>query len=383
MTGSDESEPMGVLEHNEETLNLVVETAGDCQIVSPPAEESEQEQALALALVLAQAQATNTPTQQETDDTVGGNRGEDNELVESETQTPAGESRDVLVVEHKDANSDDSNPAQSLEAEDEEQTEGEQSVVTDFATQRRMEQEKEIQKSANEVIEPLKMLRKGATALVGGTILGVGLIMIPLPTPCGCIVASSGLALLGSEFEGARKMNDNLIDKTKTNLVMARDKLITTIESLNSNDEWSEDEKESEETEDSPSWLSSMNPAERKRQEKLMKEKYRRENRSTNEQFREYVTKRTGSFLSRALLPVLTRTKSVKGAASEDASSEQPAVAAQQTENAEDNTSLNATIGTENSNLEDSFVMIDINEDADSNGEANVDSDSNAKVTAL
>jgi hypothetical protein len=213
--------------------------------------------------------------------------------------------------------------------------------------------------------------------------VGVGLIMIPLPTPCGCVVASSGLAVLGSEFGGAKELNDKLINKTVTSLVMARLKIISKIESMNAKIEVPDDETESEETEDSPSWLSSMNPAERKRQEKLTKEKYRTESQSTNEQFAEYVTKRSGSFLSRTLLPILNRSKSVFGATSSDASSEQPTAAGQQTENTEENTSLNATIGSKNDDMEDTFVMIDIKEDAVSNGDANVDSDSSAKVTAI
>ena len=94
---------------------------------------------------------------------------------------------------------------------EEQQAESEQRIPADIATQRRMEQENEIKTSTKEVIEPMKMLKKGATAVVGGTMVGVGLVMIPLPTPMGCVVASSGLAVLGSEFEGAKEMNDRII----------------------------------------------------------------------------------------------------------------------------------------------------------------------------
>ena len=88
--------------------------------------------------------------------------------------------------------------------EEEQQAEPEKRIPADIASQRRMEQEKEIETASKEVIEPLKMLKKGATAVVGGTMVGVGLVMIPLPTPMGCVVASSGMAILGSEFEGAK-----------------------------------------------------------------------------------------------------------------------------------------------------------------------------------
>lgn len=191
---------------------------------------------------------------------------------------------------------------------EEEQSEPEQRVPADIATQRRMEQEQEINTATKEVIEPMKMLKKGATAVIGGTTVVVGLVMIPLPTPMGCVVASSGMAILGSEFEGAKEMNDRMIEKSKTTLGNARDKAIAKIESMNSNDDTDDDSVESEE-EESPAWLKNMNEAERKRQRKLIKQKYKDENKSTNEQMKEYVTKRTSSFLSRSILPVLNKTK--------------------------------------------------------------------------
>jgi len=198
------------------------------------------------------------------------------------------------------------------EEDTEEQGEVEQRVPADIATQRRLEQDNEVETASKGVIEPLKMLKKGATAVVGGTLVGVGLIMIPLPTPCGCVVASSGLAILGSEFEGAKQMNERIIDKSKKNLVKARDKVITKIESLNSDDCDDTDDDSvgsAEAEEETPSWLKHMNETERKRQRKLLKQKYREESMTTNAHFKEYVTKRTGSFLSRTLLPVLNQTK--------------------------------------------------------------------------
>jgi hypothetical protein len=154
------------------------------------------------------------------------------------------------------------------------------------------------------------MLKKGATAVVGGTMVGVGLVMIPLPTPCGCVVASSGMALLGSEFKGAQAMNDKIITSTKKSFVSARKKVINKIESMNSydGDDDSEDETAEAQTEqeDAPKWLN-MNVAERKRQEKLSKEKYRKENQSTTDQVKETMTKKTGSYLSRTLIPFLNK----------------------------------------------------------------------------
>ncbi|KAG7359567.1 putative transmembrane protein PGPGW [Nitzschia inconspicua] len=200
---------------------------------------------------------------------------------------------------------------------------------------------------------PLAMLRKGAVAAVGGTMVGVGLVMIPLPTPFGAVIASSGLAVLGTEFKEAKQMNERLIEGAKSTVSGARDRLVKSIESMEIDDfdadvdsrqgnatttTTSNDEKcdsktlegrntsgiiavplvppnkaevagdENEGEKDTPKWLH-MNPIEQQRQERLAKEKYRRENQTAFEQTKEYFTKKTGSFLSRNLLPLLKEKK--------------------------------------------------------------------------
>merc|ERR1712238_362973 len=80
------------------------------------------------------------------------------------------------------------------------------------------------------------MLRKGAVAITGGTLVGVGLVMIPLPTPFGAVVASSGLAVLGTEFDEAKELNDRLIEGAKGHLSTARDALVKGIESMDQED---------------------------------------------------------------------------------------------------------------------------------------------------
>jgi len=210
-------------------------------------------------------------------------------------------------------------------------------------------------------IEPLKMLKKGAVAAVGGTMVGVGLVMIPLPTPFGAVVASSGLAVLGTEFGEAKELNDRLIGGAKGHFNNARDSIVKGIEDMNkdfdadtsgdldinntlvSDGDFSEkeaekaavvpvikinaaatfesdsdivdgDESENNEnnesgdtpTEAPPVWLH-MNPIERTRQEKLAKEKYRRENQTPLEQAKEAMTKRTGKFLSKNVLPFIKK----------------------------------------------------------------------------
>lgn len=172
--------------------------------------------------------------------------------------------------------------------------------------------------------------------------------MIPLPTPFGAVVASSGLAVLGTEFKEAKEMNEKLIAGAKSTVTIARDRLVKGIESMDTDefDDYEDQErrkpttytgKDSQsqqleganagvvkvplpapdkagdnddaddkvgEDKDSPKWLH-MNPIEQQRQERLAKEKYRRENQTALEQTKQYWTKKTGSFLSRNLLPYL------------------------------------------------------------------------------
>jgi Putative transmembrane protein (PGPGW) len=55
--------------------------------------------------------------------------------------------------------------------------------------------------------------RKTGVAVAGGTMVGVGLIMIPLPTPFGCVVAGSGMAVLGTEFPAVQRVLDRTCKK--------------------------------------------------------------------------------------------------------------------------------------------------------------------------
>jgi hypothetical protein len=174
--------------------------------------------------------------------------------------------------------------------------------------------------------------------------------MIPLPTPFGAVVASSGLAVLGTEFKEAKDMNERLIEGAKSTITLARDKIVQSIESMDVDDfdadddvattdakgntnagqevdgvikvplpppdkagdddegDGNKDGDDNNNNHDTPKWLL-MNPIEQKRQERLAKEKYRRENQTAFEQTKEYWTKKTGAFLSRNLLPLLKEKK--------------------------------------------------------------------------
>lgn len=48
---------------------------------------------------------------------------------------------------------------------------------------------------------------RAAVGVTGGATVALGVALIPLPGP-GSLVALGGLAMLGSEFEGARKVNE-------------------------------------------------------------------------------------------------------------------------------------------------------------------------------
>ena len=213
----------------------------------------------------------------------------------------------------------------------------------------------------------VKTLKKGAVAAVGGSMVGLGLVMIPLPTPFGAVVASSGLAVLGTEFDEAKELNDKLVGGAKRHLNKARDKVVKGIEKMNKDDDDADGssssvnnqsvnssdkvaETESGEagnvikvnaadalandggnietsssddsensgsgTESPPVWLH-MNPIERERQEKLAKHKYKRDRQTTYEQVKEGMTKRTGKFLSKTLLPLIKKSEKDKKVASE------------------------------------------------------------------
>lgn len=181
----------------------------------------------------------------------------------------------------------------------------------DLQAIRRREQEAALRESAGdqEDIDPLRLLKKGAVAALGGVMVGVGLVMIPLPTPFGAVVASSGMAVLGTEFEGAREMNEKILTETKTHWKKAREKIVQGIEEMNkeddtpteiettdSSDQVDKQLKAEETTESPPHRL--MSPMELKRQQELERTK----NRPT---FMNDWRKNTGAYLSKHLVPLL------------------------------------------------------------------------------
>jgi len=184
---------------------------------------------------------------------------------------------------------------------------GVQVSISDMQEVRRLEQQNAVEESSKEAMDPMKMLRKGAVAAVGGTIMGVGLIMIPLPTPFGAVVASSGLALLGTEFDGAREMNDKMINTVKTHWVATREKMIQGLEGIEGSRS-AEDEDEDEkiqEASDKPIPAGIMNAAEEKRQGDLIKQYCK----PKQPDFFDQLKQSTGAYLTRHLLPVLKRSK--------------------------------------------------------------------------
>lgn len=210
----------------------------------------------------------------------------------------------------------------------------------DVIAARRWQQDEAVRESTkaedSNGLDPLKILRKGAVAAVGGTMVGVGLIMIPLPTPFGVVVASSGMMVLGTEFDGAKEMHERIIVGAKETAKVARDHIVRTIESMEydeSDTDASKIDRDIQTTgvpvnckdadaasiiintfdsadgnvaldDPSPSWLH-MNSVEQERQENLAKEKYRRENQTAFDQTKQYLTKSAVAFLSKNVLPLL------------------------------------------------------------------------------
>ena len=78
--------------------------------------------------------------------------------------------------------------------------------------------------------------RKAAIAAVGGTLVAVGAILAPLPTPGGILLAGAGLGVLSTEFEGAKKV-----------LEAGKEKLVDLIDSLPPEEEELEGNKEEKE----------------------------------------------------------------------------------------------------------------------------------------
>jgi hypothetical protein len=58
----------------------------------------------------------------------------------------------------------------------------------------------------------IDMARKAGVAVGGGAMVGLGLVMIPLPTPFGCVVAGAGMGVLATEFPAAQQMIDQTRD---------------------------------------------------------------------------------------------------------------------------------------------------------------------------
>jgi hypothetical protein len=59
-----------------------------------------------------------------------------------------------------------------------------------------------------------RRLRKGAITLAGGSVVGLGVVLLPLPGP-GTAIIAGGLAILGTEYPAARRALDRLTSGTR------------------------------------------------------------------------------------------------------------------------------------------------------------------------
>lgn len=383
-----EEKAVGVLESDpvESEDNEAIENSEDATIKDsscPSEKESkEQEEVAKIEVSIATQQNENSegteelPTEEGADVTK-----EEEAVVSEETETPK---EDAIEEDEKKTSPEEPDSKENVEPNPDD---NDIEWLTPFSLPKVNDGEEEDKASTEEddaasatsgIDNPLKMLKKGAVAAVGGSMVGLGLVMIPLPTPFGAVVASSGLAVLGTEFKEAGDLNDRLIDGAKGHLYKARDSIVKGIEKMNE-DELDEDipesltnstpnstpnsndnsaEKEEGEggtvvkvnaaktfgsdsntevtvdedgentengsaTETLPVWLH-MNPIERQRQERLAKQKYRRDRQTSYEQAKEAFTKRTGKFLSKNLLPFIKKAEPSEDAAEQVADNEEP-----------------------------------------------------------
>lgn len=60
-------------------------------------------------------------------------------------------------------------------------------------------------------------VRKAGVTVAGGAMVGIGVVLIPLPVPFGLLVATSGLALLGTEYPEALELQDRVESSLRRN----------------------------------------------------------------------------------------------------------------------------------------------------------------------
>ena len=169
----------------------------------------------------------------------------------------------------------------------------------DFQELRRLQQEEAVKESTKEPFDPMRMLRKGGVAVLGGTMVGVGLIMIPLPTPFGVVVASSGMAVLSAEFEGAKVLNQKITETTKKHWDAARENIIKNIEEMEGAGRPSTiDGPEDHESKDVNENGESVDGEEGKQAP---------QGKSTQPNIFDQWKRSTGAYLSRNLVPILKR----------------------------------------------------------------------------
>ena len=62
----------------------------------------------------------------------------------------------------------------------------------------------------------MKVIKRWATIIVGGLVLAVGVMLIPVPGPGGLPVTLAGLAILSSELPWAHRLLDRLKRRIQT-----------------------------------------------------------------------------------------------------------------------------------------------------------------------
>lgn len=119
----------------------------------------------------------------------------------------------------------------------EEKTEVLQVVVSNNNDEEENQEEKED-------MSLLKRAKKTAAAVSGGALVVVGIPLIPIPIPCGCIMVAGGLSILASEFPAAQRVIDQGKEKIRDfaeheeeEVETEKDEIGLDFEMLNNNDD--------------------------------------------------------------------------------------------------------------------------------------------------
>jgi hypothetical protein len=136
--------------------------------------------------------------------------------------------------------------------------------------------------------------------------VGLGLLMTPLPTPLGELLAASGLAVLATEYPEAKELKDRIENSAKQHFDTARDKIIERI--VETRESFEQEEKQKEESSIllvEVVTLDEANPSDNHGFMNPMDCNQSLPKQQSLESAKRYFKRRTVSFLTETVLPLL------------------------------------------------------------------------------